>query len=74
MRDRIIEALLWAAVLIAIAIAIAAGTRIVAWIVIGETENVWRAALGIVAAAGGGGLAAAAIRHRGEPRGGAPRS
>jgi Mg/Co/Ni transporter MgtE len=56
-RSRVVDALLWTGALIAIALAIAAGTRIVAWIVTGETEGIWRAALGLVATAGLGGTA-----------------
>ena len=58
------EAALWTLALVAIAITIAAGTRIVAWMVQGDTEGVWRAAIGLVIAASGGGYAATAIRRR----------
>jgi hypothetical protein len=63
-RERLVDALLWAAVFIGVAVAIAAGTRVVSWLVEGETLGVWKAALGIVAAAGGGGFALATLRHR----------
>jgi hypothetical protein len=62
-RSRAVEAILWAVVFVAVAVAIAAGTRLVAWVVVGETEGVWRAAIAIVTAAAGGGLAAARLRH-----------
>jgi hypothetical protein len=59
----VVEALLWAAVLIAVAVAIACGTRVVAWIVEGgPTADIWRAAGGILLAATGGGAAITKIR------------
>ena len=63
--DHLKEAALWAVALVAIGITIAAGTRIVSWLVQGDTSGIWRAALGLVVAASGGGYAAAALRHRG---------
>ncbi len=65
MKDKVKEAALWTLALVAIAITIAAGTRIVAWVVQGDTSGIWKAALGLVIAASGGGYAATAIRHRG---------
>jgi hypothetical protein len=65
MRDRLLDAMLWTVVFVAVAVAIAAGTRLVAWVVDGgDTSGIWKASLAIVAAAGGGGLAAATIRSR----------
>ena len=60
------DAALWTLALIAIAITIAAGTRIVAWLVQGDTTGVWRAAIGLVLAASGGGVAATYLRRRGD--------
>lgn len=52
------DAALWAVTLIAIAIAIAAGTRIVEWIVApDDATGIYRAAVGLLVAAIGGGAA-----------------
>jgi len=60
------EALLWAVVFVVIAVVIAAGIRIVAWVTEGTDDaNVWKAALLLVGASAGGGKAIQAIRHNG---------
>jgi hypothetical protein len=66
MSEKVREAALWTLALVAIAITIAAGTRIVAWVVQGETTGIWKAAIGLVLAASGGGFAATAIRRGGD--------
>jgi len=65
MTGNLREALLWTLAFVSIAITIAAGSRIVGWLVQGETAGIWKAALGLVVAASGGGLAATAIRGGG---------
>jgi hypothetical protein len=57
------ETLQWAAVFVVIAIVIAAGIRIVAWITEGTDDaNIWKAALLLLGASAGGGKAIQAIR------------
>ncbi len=56
------EALWWSLVFVVIAVVIAAGVRIVAWVTEGETTNVWKAALVLIGASAGGGKAVTAIR------------
>ena len=64
MNSTIREALLWTVAFVAIGIVIAVGARIVGWVVDGETENVWRAALLLIGSAAGGGRAVTAIRSK----------
>ena len=57
------EALWWTVVFVVIAVVIAAGVRIVAWITEGVTDaSVWKAALILIGASAGGGKAVTAIR------------
>ena len=64
MRERLVDVLLWTTAFVAIAVVIAAGMRIVSWIMIGETAGVWKAAAALIVAATGGGVSVAAIRSR----------
>ena len=58
------EALWWTVVFVVIAVVIAAGVRIVAWVTEGtDDQNVWKAALILVGASAGGGKAVTAIRQ-----------
>ena len=62
------EALWWTVVFVVIAVVIAAGVRLVAWITEGETANVWKAALSWSALRGAGGAALTKFRraHNGD--------
>ncbi len=64
--DRAVEVVLWTVALVCVAITLAAGTRIVTWLVLGDSEGVWKAAAGLVLAASGGGYAAVLIRRNGK--------
>lgn len=58
------EALWWTVVFVVIAVVVAAGIRIVAWITEGhDAENVWKAAALLIGASAGGGKAVTAIRQ-----------
>jgi hypothetical protein len=58
------EALWWTVVFVVIAVVIAAGIRIVAWITEGTDDtNVWKAALLLVGASGAGGAALTKLRR-----------
>ena len=64
MSNHLTEALLWAVVFVVVAIVIAAGVRIVAWITEGNWDaEVWKAAAALLIASVGGGRAVTAIRH-----------
>lgn len=56
------EAMWWTVVFVVIAVVIAAGVRIVAWVTEGDSTNVWKAALVLIGASAGGGKAVTAIR------------
>ena len=57
------EAMWWTVVFVVIAVVIAAGVRIVAWVTEGDSTNVWKAALVLIGASAGGGKAVTAIRQ-----------
>lgn len=65
MRTRLTNALLWTVAFVAVAVCIAAGSRLVDWIMDGNTAGIWKAAFAILAAASGGGFAIATIRRNG---------
>jgi hypothetical protein len=63
MNTALKEALLWAVVFVVIAVVIAAGIRIVAWVTEGTDDTqVWKAALLLLGASGAGGKAIQSIR------------
>jgi len=65
MSEGLKEALWWTVIFVVIAVVIAAGIRIVAWITQGQTEGVWKAAIILIGASAGGGKAITAItKHR----------
>lgn len=66
MTPGIRDALLWTVVFVVIAVTIAAGVRVVAWITEGGDVDaqVWKAAVALIAAAAGGGTALTAIMHK----------
>ena len=71
MSEGLKEALWWTVVFVVIAVVIAAGIRIVAWVTQGsDSTNVWKAALLLIGASAGGGKAVTAITKAREHRNG----
>jgi hypothetical protein len=65
-RERIFDILRWAIAIISVAIALAAGSRIVSWLIgdTGEGQTAWRAAIALVFFSASGGIAFTGIARR----------
>jgi hypothetical protein len=65
-NDRLISVLLWTGTFVAVAVVIAAGMRLVSWMLAGggDAASVWKAAGALILAATGGGSLVSLIRSR----------